>query len=51
MNRIELKTQKYSHRLTDTWSLTKKPKIHNRKKKASSINDADLTNYHLYIEK
>ena len=27
----------------DTWSLTKKPKIYNGKKKASSINCADPT--------
>ena len=27
----------------DTWSLTKKPKTYNRKKKASSTNGADLT--------
>jgi hypothetical protein len=34
---------------TDTWSLTKKPKINNGKKKASSINGAGLAGY-LYVE-
>ena len=33
----------------DTWSLTKKPKIYNGKKKASSINGAGLTGC-LYVE-
>ena len=34
----------------DTGSLTKKPKIYNGKKKASSINGAGLTGC-LYVEK
>ena len=38
INGIELKIQKQNHTLTDTWCLTKKPKIYNGKKKASSIN-------------
>ena len=42
INGIELKNQKYNHTLTHTWSLTKKPKIYNDKKKASSINDTGL---------
>jgi hypothetical protein len=33
----------------DTWSLTKKPKVHSGKKKAFSINDAGLTGC-LYVE-
>ena len=34
----------------DTWSLTKKPKIYNGKKKASSINGVGLTDS-VYVEK
>ena len=34
----------------DTWSLTKKPKIYNGKKKAASINGASLTGW-LYVGK
>ena len=48
---IELKTQNPEIKPhTDTWSLTKKPKIYNGKKKASSINCASLTGC-LYVEK
>jgi hypothetical protein len=43
INGIELKIQKQNHTLTDTWCLTKKPKIYNGKKKASSINGAGST--------
>ena len=34
----------------DTWTLTKKPNIYNRKMKVSSINGADLTGSQ-YVEK
>ena len=34
----------------DTWSFTKKPKIYNGRKKASSINGAGLTGGQ-YVEK